>query len=110
MESQTYIKNVKVSPKKLRFIIPDVKRYKPAQALNYLYYTEKKTAKILYKAIQSAISNARSTLKVQDDMLKFKLLTIEEGYKLKRYKAGGRGRPKPYKRRFSHIKISLVSE
>jgi len=43
-------------------------------------------------------------------MLKFKLLTIEEGHVLKRYKPGSRGMANPIKRRLSHIKIILVED
>jgi large subunit ribosomal protein L22 len=108
MESRTYIKNVKISPKKLRFLVPAIKEHKPQESLDYLRYTRKKSAQVLYKAIHSALSNARSTLKVRDDMLKFKTLTIEEGMKLKRYRAGARGMVRPYLRRYSHIKIVLT--
>lgn len=108
MESQTYIKNVKISPKKLRFILPAIKKHSPLNSLDYLLYTPRKSSRILYKAIHSAISNARTTLKVRDDVLKFKLLTVEEGVKIKRQRAGSRGMVKPIIRRLSHIKIVLT--
>lgn len=104
-----YIKNVKLSPKKLRFLLDDVRKLSPARALAHLLYTQKKGARILYKAISSAIHNAKSTLKISDDLLQFKLLTIEEGQKLKRYRSGGRGTMKPFVRKFSHIKIILTA-
>lgn len=49
-------------------------------------------------------------LKVQADVLQFKLLTIEEGRKLNRFKAGSKGMAKPIVRRYSHIKIVLVEK
>ena len=110
MESKTLIKNVRISPKKLRFLLTEVKKLKPYQALDYLYYTPKKGAKILYQAIKSAINNAKNYLKVEENLLKFKVLAVDEGIKLKRYRPGGRGTIKPYKKRFSHIKIVLVKE
>jgi len=110
MESQAYIKNIKISPKKLRFLLPEIKKRKPAEALNYLLYTPKKGARIFYKAIKSAINNAKTVLKVSDDLLKFKLLTVEEGRKLKRFQAGGRGTAKSIIKRYSHIKIILIAD
>jgi len=110
MESQTYIKNAKISPKKLRFLLPAIKKLKPVLALDYLFYTRKKAAKIFYKSIASAISNAKNVLKVDPELLEFRLLTVEEGQKLKRFKPGGRGGVKPIKRRFSHIKIILAAK
>lgn len=109
MEAQAYIKNVKISPKKLRFLVPAVKRLKPFEALHKLKYANQKAAKFLYKAIDSALHNAKNTLKAEENLLQFKTLAIEEGLKLKRFRAGGRGMAKPYVRRYAHIKVVLVA-
>ncbi len=108
-ESKTYIKNLPISPKKLRFFLDSIKKYSPAQVLDHLFYSKQKAGRIFYQAIKSAISNAKSTLKVPENLLKFKLLTVEEGLKLKRYQPGGRGMAKPYMKRKSHIKIILTT-
>lgn len=110
MEARAYIKNTKVSPKKLRFLLPEVKKLTPQKALDKLFYVENKPARILYKAIQSAIQNAKATFNATEDMLIFKTLAIEEGLKQKRKKAGGRGTVKPFVRRYSHIKVVLVAQ
>ncbi len=110
MEAKAYIKNIKISPKKLRFLVTDIKKYKPTDALDYLLYTPKKGARLFYKAIKSAVSNAKTKLNISEDLLQFKALVIEEGQKLKRYQAGGRGVVKPYVRRYSHIKIVLTAQ
>ena len=110
MESLTYFKNLKSSPKKLRMMLNIIKRMSPREALDYLLYAGNEQAAVYHKVIKSAIANATNTLKLKDDMLKFKLLTIEEGHVLKRYKPGSRGMAKPIKRRLSHIKIILVED
>lgn len=110
MESRTYIKNVKITPKKLRFLAPEVASLGPVTALEYLEYTPKKGARIFYKAIKSAINNATQTLKAEPEKLVFKHLIIEEGTKLKRFRAGGRGTAKPYRKKFAHIKIVLTTK
>ena len=110
MEARAYIKNLKISPKKLRFLLPAIKKMTPAKSLEYLFYTPKKGARLFYKVIKSAINNAKQTMKINEDLLKFKLLTVEEGRGLKRYKPGGRGAAKPIRRDFSHIKIILEAE
>lgn len=107
MQSLTYLKNLKITPKKLRFFLPVIKKMTPEQAVQSLMYSPEKPARIFYKVIQSAIANAQQTLKVGGDLLQFKLLTVEEGQKLRRYKAGGRGTAKPIMRRYAHIKIIL---
>ncbi len=107
MESRVYFKNIHVTPKKLRYLLPEIKKMKPQESLDYLLYSPKKPAQILYKVIKSAIDNAKYTLKIDGNLLKFKLLTVEQGNVLKRYRPGGRGTAKPYKKRLSHIKIIL---
>ncbi|MBI3366086.1 uL22 family ribosomal protein, partial [Candidatus Roizmanbacteria bacterium] len=89
-----------MSPKKLRFFLPELKKKKPAVALDYLFYAPQQAAKILYFAVKSALTNARNTLKVPEDLLEWKVFTVEEGQKLKRYKPGGRGTAKPFKIRY----------
>ncbi len=110
MESLTYIKNLRISPKKMRFLLGAIKKLKPQEALDYLYYTPKKPARIFYKVIKSAITNAKNVLKIEESQLHFKLLTVEEGQKLKRFRSGGRGTVKSIKKRFSHVKVILVAD
>ena len=110
MESITYFKNIKIPPKKLRFLLPAIRKLSPSEALVKLLYTPKKSAKVLYQAIKSAMTNAKNNLKVNVDLLKFKALAVDGGNKLKRFRPGGRGTAKPFKRRFSHIKIILETK
>ncbi len=110
MESLTYQQNLKVSPKKMRMIRDNIFKMSPQEALAYLMYAPTKPAKTYYKVLNSAIHNAVNTLKVQADMLQFKLLTVEEGRKLKRFKAGSKGMAKPIVRRYSHVKVVLVQK
>lgn len=110
MEARAYIKNVKMTPKKLRFLLHEVKKLTPQQALERLLYVEKKPARVLLKAIESAVQNAKQVLKTDESKLIFKTLTVEEGNKIKRLKAGGRGMAKPYVRRYAHIKIILTAQ
>ena len=110
MEATAYFKNVHISPKKLRFLLPDIKKMSPSASLQYLMYSPKKGAKVLHKVIKSVIDNAKSTLKIDENLLKFKLFTVEQGNALKRYRPGGRGTAKPYKKRYSHIKVVLYAD
>jgi ribosomal protein L22 len=107
MESKAYFINLPVSPKKVRFYLPAIKKLKPIDSLDYLFYERTDAAGILHKAIKSAISSARQLLKVEDNLLNFKLLTVEQGQKLKRFRPGSRGNARPINRRMSHIKIIL---
>ena len=107
METKAYFVNLPVSPIKARFYLPAIKKLKPAESLEFLMYENTDASEILYKAIKSALSSARQILKVEDNLLNFKLLSVEQGRKLKRYRPGSRGNAKPINRRMSHIKIIL---
>jgi len=109
MEATVYLKNLHISAKKLRFILDDIKKMTPVQSLDHLYYSPKKSARVFYKAVKSAIDNAKYTLKIDENLLKFKLFTVEQGNALKRFRPGGRGTAKPYKKRYAHIKIVLTT-
>jgi large subunit ribosomal protein L22 len=104
MEYTSIQKNITDSPRKLRLVADMIRKMKPAQALETLQFTNKAAALPLAKAIKTALANAKT-----DDVV-FKSLEINEGMKLKRYRAGtaGRGRGRPYKKRWSHIKIVLT--
>ena len=108
-EFQVYIKNVKISPKKLRFLTANIKKQSPAQAVHTLMYTQKKGATFLRKAISSALSNAKNTMNIDAGLLQFKSVSIEEGLRLKRFRAGSKGMAKPFRHEYSHIKMVLTT-
>jgi len=110
MNNQTIIKDVHVSPKKIRFLMDFVKKLKPVDAVDHLAYMSQHSARILKTAIQAAISSSVLALKTVPDMLKFRVLIIDQGHVLKRFRAGGRGTAKPIKRRMAHIKIILETD
>lgn len=110
MEVQAYIKYVHISPKKLRFIITDIKKKTPRQALDHLFTSQKRSSKVLYKAVKSAVDNARQVFKTDDSALRFKTFLVEEGPSLKRMRPGSKGMANMYQRRTSHIKVVLIKE
>lgn len=109
MEAQAYIKYIHISPKKLRFMLADVKKRSPRQALDHLFHSQKRNSKVLYKALQSAMSNARAVLKIDDAAMQFKTFLVEEGPSLRRMRPGPKGMANMYNRRTSHIKVILTA-
>lgn len=107
MEYSTNQKNIQSSPRKLRLVADMIRKMSPYQALETLQFTNKAAALPLAKAIKTAVANAG---KIEN--LAFKKLEINEGSKLKRYRPGtaGRGRGRPYKRRWSNIKVVLTDD
>lgn len=109
MEIQTIQKYIHTSPRKLRLVADMVRKMSPPQAAAVLQVTPKAAAKDLQKAIGTVLANAKQQgLDVRK--VNFKKIEINESAKMRRFKAGTRGRVKPFKRRMSHIKIVLSDQ
>lgn len=109
MEIQTIQKYIHTSPRKLRLVADMVRKMDPSKALNILRITPKLAAKDLEKALQTVLANAKQQ-GLDIEKVNFKKIEINESMKMRRFRAGTRGRVKPYKRRMSHIKIILSDE
>lgn len=110
MEAKASVIDVHSTPKKLRFLVAEIKKLTPVQAMEKLMYSPRKSAKILYKVIKSAVDNAKATLQIDEHLLKFKLLKIDQGHTLKRYNPGSRGSAKPYRKQFAHIFVVVGAD
>ena len=101
-------KFVRTSPKKLRVIVSMVKNLKPVQAIEVLPHLDKKTQDLI-KVIKTAVANAKQKGLSDADLI-FKEIQVNDGPRLKRWRAGARGLVKPYKRRMSHIRVILETK
>ena len=109
MDVKATQKFVLTSPRKLREVVGVIKKLKPTEAYEKLPYVKKRAAELLRKVIGTAIANARQANLNEADLI-FKEIQIGEGPRLKRWRAGARGRAKPYKKRMSHIRVVLTTE
>ncbi len=102
-------KFIRMGPRKLRLVADMVRKMQPIKAMDLLSFTPKAAAKEVSGAIKVALSNAKQ-LGLDSEKVVFKQIEINEGAKLKRIRAGARGRVKPYKRKMSHIRIVLTDQ
>lgn len=109
MEIQTTQKYIHTTPRKLRLVADMVRSMKPVEALNVLKFTPKMASGDLSAAIKTALGNAKQAGGDSDRMI-FKSIEINEGPKMRRFRAAPRGRVRPYKRRMAHIRIVLSDE
>jgi large subunit ribosomal protein L22 len=99
---------VSMSPQKLRLVIDQVRGLGAKQAVTVLEYMPKKGAEVVHKTLLSAIANAENNHDLNPDDLYVKTIMADDGPRLKRMKAGARGRYKPRVRRTSHLTIILA--
>ncbi len=109
MEIQTIQRYIHTSPRKLRLVADMVRGMEPQKAVDVLMVTPKVAGRDLVKAIQTVLANAKHA-GMDVEKVGFKKFEINESTKMRRFRAGSRGRVKPYKRRMSHIKIVLSDE
>lgn len=109
METTGIQKYIHTPPRKLRLVADMVRNLAPAKALNILQVTPKAAAGDLAKAVETVLANARQK-GMDAGKAFFKKIEINESSKMRRFRAGTRGRVKPYKKRMSHIKIVISDE
>lgn len=102
-------RGVKSSAQKCRLAANLIRGKKVSTALNILSYANQKSAKIIKKVLQSAISNADHNCSVDVDGLQVKNILIDEGPKTKRIKPRAKGRANYIMKRTSHITV-VVSD
>lgn len=102
MEYMTIQKNLTHSPRKLRLVADMVRKLSPEIAIEQLEFTNRAAALPLIKAIKTVWANSGNK-----GGLIFKKIEVNEGVKMRRFRAAPRGRVRPYKKRFSQIKIVL---
>lgn len=109
MEVTTIQRYIHTSPRKLRLVADMVRKMEPTKALDVLRITPKVAARDLAKALKVVLANAKQA-GLSPEKSTFKKLEVDESMKMRRFRAGTRGRVKPYKRRMSHIKIVLTDD
>ena len=84
MESVYSDKNIQISPRKLRLLVETIKKYTVVSALSKLKFTNTKSARVLTKALETAIATAKNNYNLIPETLTFGSFTVDEGPKIKR--------------------------
>lgn len=100
-------KQISVTPRKMKMLAVAVKTLKPQEAVKQLGFINYSAAKPLRKTIQQALANAVNNHKLNPNTLRIKEIIVNQGLTLKRWRAGARGRGKPYTHRRSHLTVKL---
>jgi len=109
METRAAVKYIRVSPRKIRLVMDQVRGRKVEEALNILSFAPQKGARILIKLINSAVANAEQNSDVDVDSLYVKRLYADEGPTMKRWRPRAQGRATRINKRTSHLTI-IVDE
>ena len=107
MKVQAKTSYLSISPQKIRLVADKVRGLGAKQAVTVLQFMPQKGAEFVQKTLKSAIANAENNYDLNPDNLVVETIYAGDGPRLKRMKAGARGRSKPRVKRTSHLMIVL---
>ena len=107
MEAKAIAKYIRVSPRKIRILMNELRGMKVEHAINMLQVATQKGAPILRKLINSAVANAGQHPDVDVDNLYIKGIFADEGPTLKRFRPRAMGRATKIRKRSSHLTVIL---
>jgi len=108
-EALVRLRNVRTSPQKLNLVAQMIRGQRVQKALLDLEFSQKRIAKAVYKALQSAIANAENNHSLDVDRLIVKTAVVGKGLVMKRMRPRAKGRGAGIQKPFSHLTI-VVSE
>lgn len=107
MESRAVARYIRISPRKVRLIMDEIRGRKIEEALNQLSFAPQKGAFILKKLINSAVASAEQNFEMDVDKLYIKQIFADEGPTLKRFRPRAMGRAARIRKRTSHLTVVL---
>ncbi len=99
---------MKVSPRKVRFVIDAIRGMDVIKAQSYLTFTRRGPAPIILKTLNSAVSNAKQKFLGESEDLKIAKIYVDQGPVMKRIQPRAMGRAYSIKKRTSHLTIVLT--
>ena len=105
MEARAVEKYIRMSPRKVRYIVEMIKSKSIDDAIDILSFTPRAAAIVVKKAIQSAVTNATENHKMKEEDLFISRIMVNEGPTLKRFKPRARGRATRIRKRSAHISV-----
>lgn len=109
MEYQATAKYIKMSPRKVQLVARSVHRLTAALALIKLGQLPKRVARSLADVISSALAGAKEK-KADTTALRIKSIEVLPGPAMKRWHAVSKGQAHAFKKRMTHIRVTLTDE
>jgi len=109
VEAKATAKYLRISPRKARQAVDLIRGKRAQEALFLLKVIPKKSARLVYKVLQSAIANAENNRGLDVDKLVVSQAFANPGPTLKRIRPRAMGRAYLIRKRTSHITV-VVSE
>lgn len=108
MQIKAQLNYLRIAPRKMRLAADLIRGKKVPEARALLDFSLKKGARPLKKLLDSAVANAKNDFNVdKEENLFISKITVDEGPKLKRWRARARGRAMQIQKKTSHVTLAL---
>lgn len=112
MEAVAVARQVRMSPRKVRLVVDQIRGLSVAEASSVLDFSTKAAARPVGKTLRSAVANAEDRADRDGDVVDVDDLVVsrafvDEGPTYKRWRAAAQGRAVPRRRRTSHITVAV---
>ena len=104
-EAMSYVKAIRISPRKLNLVAQSIRGKTAQAALAELTFSKRRIAKDVKKALQAAIANAENNHQLDVDRLYVAEATVGRTMVMKRFHARGRGRAARVEKWFSNLTV-----
>jgi len=107
METKAVLRGVRLSAQKGRLVADQIRGLPVDRALNLLAFSPKKGARIIKKALESAIANAEHNDGADIDDLKVRTIYVDKAESLRRFTARAKGRGNTILKQTCHIYVAV---
>ena len=104
------LKYARFSAQKGRLVANQIRGLSIDKALGVLEFSKKRAAKIVKKALESAVSNAENNKGADVDELYISAISVNDGPILKRIKHRAKGRADHVLKRMCHVTVKVSDE
>jgi large subunit ribosomal protein L22 len=112
--SKAILRFARIAPQKVRLVADLVRGRDVSEAIEVLTFTQKKSAPIIRKLVESAVANAevaakRDASELDIDDLFVQTIFVDEGPVLRRFRPRAQGRATRINKKTSHITVELAT-
>ena len=109
MEAKAIARYVRVSPRKARIVLDQIRGKDVVSAQETLRFTNRAVAEVVEKTLNSAVANAAQKGAGNPDNLVVKACFADEGPTLKRIRPRAKGSASRIRKRTSHITVIVAT-
>jgi large subunit ribosomal protein L22 len=110
MEVRSFSRNASIAPKKARLILDEIRGKRVDEAMSLLRFMPTPHARIVAKAVRSAVANAENNYNLQPRALRVAKAYAGDAMTYRRMRPRARGRADIMRRRRSNITIVVQEE